>query len=58
MIIQGQLSTELLAVNIVKEKKRKERNKVSNKVVQRYRDIYGHQARKQIKRAKKTKEGD
>ena len=48
MILAGQLSTELLAATKAKEKERKERNKAPNKVVQKYREIYGNIARRQI----------
>ena len=48
MLVKGQLSTELLAANNAKEKEREERNNAPNKVVQKYGEIYGYQARKQI----------
>jgi DDE superfamily endonuclease len=48
MLVKGQLSTELLAANNAKEKERRERNDAPNKVVQKYGEIYGHQARRQI----------
>ena len=48
MILTGQLSTELLTVNNAKQKEREERNNQPNKVVQKYREIYGYQARRQI----------
>jgi hypothetical protein len=37
-----------LAATIAKEKARKERNKAPNKVVQKYGEIYGYQAHRQI----------
>ena len=53
MIVRGQLSTEVLAANNAKEKERRERNKVSNKVVQKYWEIYGYQACRQIEEDEK-----
>jgi hypothetical protein len=47
MVIQGQLSKELLAANNAYAKQRKERKEGSNKVVQKYGEIYGRQARRQ-----------
>jgi hypothetical protein len=48
MILAGQLSTELLTATKRSEKDRKERNDPPNRVVQKYGEIYGHQARRQI----------
>ena len=48
MILAGQLSTELLTVNNAKQKEREDRNNAPNKVVQKYGEIYGHVARRQI----------
>ena len=48
MILKGQLSTELLATNNPKEEERRARNDAANKVVQKYGEIYGHVARRQI----------
>ena len=42
MIIKGQLSIKLLAANNTKEKERRERNDVLNKVVQKYSEIYSY----------------
>ena len=44
MILTGQLAKEHLAATIAREKARKERNEAPNKVVQKYGEIYGHQA--------------
>jgi hypothetical protein len=52
MIVKGQLSTELLAANNAKEKERREQNRAPNKVVQKYREIYGYQAHRQIEEDK------
>ncbi len=49
MILKGQLLTKLLAATQAKEKERKERNEALNKVVQKYGEIYGNVARRQIK---------
>ena len=48
IILTGQLSTELLSVNNARQKEREERNNAPNKVVQKYGEIYGHIARRQI----------
>jgi hypothetical protein len=48
IILAGQLAKEHLAATKAREKAQKERNKAPNKVVQKYREIYGHQARRQI----------
>ena len=48
MILVGQLSTELLSVNNARQKAREERNNVPNKIVQKYGEIYGHVACRQI----------
>jgi hypothetical protein len=48
MILRGQLSTELLAANKAKEEERSQRNDAPNKIVQKYGEIYSHQARRQI----------
>ena len=48
LILEGRLSTELLVANKAKEAERKARNDVPNKVVQKYGEIYGHVARRQI----------
>ena len=48
MILSGQLATELLTVNNTKQKEREERNQALNKVVQKYGEIYSHDARRQI----------
>jgi DNA-binding protein H-NS len=48
MILAGQLSTELLTVNNAKQKEREERNNAPNKVVQKYGEIYGNVAQRQI----------
>ncbi|KAI1001435.1 hypothetical protein K3495_g6767 [Podosphaera aphanis] len=45
---QGQLSTELLHANKTKKNEREERAAQSSKVVQKFGEIYGHQARRQI----------
>ncbi|KAI0993565.1 hypothetical protein K3495_g14619 [Podosphaera aphanis] len=44
----GQLSTELLHANNAKKSEREERAAQSSKVVQKFGEIYGHQARRQI----------
>jgi hypothetical protein len=44
-----------LAATKAREKARKEQNKAPNKIVQKYREIYSHQARKQITKDKKDK---
>jgi hypothetical protein len=48
MVHVGQLSTELLITIKRSEKARKERKDALNRVVQKYGEIYGHQARRQI----------
>jgi len=48
MILAGQLSTELLSVDNAKQKAREERNNAPNKIVQKYGEIYGNVARRQI----------
>ena len=48
LVISGQLAQELLRANNAYAEKRKERKEGSNKVVQKYGEIYGHQARRQI----------
>lgn len=48
MVLAGQLSTEYLRAMQSREKARKDRNQAPNKVVQKYGEIYGHQARRQI----------
>ena len=55
IILAGQLSTELLAATKAKEKERKERNEAPNKVVQKYREIYGNITRRQIAEDKEKK---
>ena len=47
-LLQGQLSTELLHANNTKKKEREELTAQSSKVVQKFGEIYGHQARRQI----------
>ena len=56
MIFDRQLSTELLAVNNAKKKEKEKRNSQSNKVVQKYEEIYGYQARKQIEKDEREEE--
>jgi hypothetical protein len=56
IILKGQLSTELLAANNAKEKERKARNDTPNKVVQKYREIYGYVARRQIEEDEREEE--
>jgi hypothetical protein len=48
MVLRGQLSTELLTANNAKEEERKELNDALNKVVQKYGEVYGNVARRQI----------
>ena len=48
MILTRQLAKEHLAATKAREKARKERNEAPNKVVQKYGEIYGYQARRQI----------
>jgi hypothetical protein len=48
MVLAGQLSTELLTATKRSETAQKERNDAPNRVVQKYGEIYGHQARRQI----------
>ena len=48
MILTGQLSTELLIVNTIEQKEREERNNQLSKVVQKYREVYSYQVRRQI----------
>jgi hypothetical protein len=48
MVLSGQLSKEHLIAIQAREKARKERNGEPNKVVQKYGEIYGFQARRQI----------
>jgi hypothetical protein len=48
MVLVGQLSTELLTATKRSETAQKERNDAPNRVVQKYGEIYGHQARRQI----------
>jgi hypothetical protein len=48
MVLAGQLSIEYLRAIQAHEQARKERNQGSNKVVQKYGEIYGYQARRQI----------
>jgi hypothetical protein len=49
MILKGQLAQELLMAHKAHKAVQKERNKPGgNKVVQKYREIYGKQARRQI----------
>ena len=48
MVSTGQLSTEYLLATQAREQARKERNEQQNKIVQKYGEIYGHQARRQI----------
>ncbi|KAI1002930.1 hypothetical protein K3495_g5275 [Podosphaera aphanis] len=47
-LLQGQLSTELLHANNAKKNGREERAAQSSKAVQKFGEIYGHQARRQI----------
>ena len=51
MVLIGQLSTEHLRATQSREKARKERNDAPNRVIQKYGEIYGHQARRQIAEA-------
>ena len=55
LVISKQLAQELLRANNVYAKKQKERKEDSNKVIQKYKEIYGHQARRQIKTDKENK---
>jgi hypothetical protein len=48
MVSTGQLSTEYLLATQAREQARKERNEQQNKIVQKYGEIYGHQAQRQI----------
>ena len=48
MVIAGQLSTEYLRATQQREKARKERNNDNNKIVQKYGEIYGYQARRHV----------
>ena len=48
MILAGQLSTELLIANNAIQKAREERNSASGGIVQKYGEIYGNIARRQI----------
>ena len=48
MVLAGQLSTEYLQATQAREKACKERNDKGGCIVQKYREIYGHQARRQI----------
>jgi ribosomal protein L9 len=48
MIIKGQLATELLRATNSAADRRKARKEASNKVVQKYGEIYGSVARRQI----------
>jgi len=48
MVLAGQLSTEHLRATQSREKARRKRNDTPNRVVQKYGEIYGHQARRQI----------
>ena len=57
LILKGQLSTKLLAANKASEKERIVRNSVPNKVVRKYGEIYGNQARRQIAEMKEKKIG-
>ncbi|KAI1001746.1 hypothetical protein K3495_g6458 [Podosphaera aphanis] len=47
-LLQGQLSSEFLHANNAKKKEREEHAAQSSKVVQKFGEIYGHQARRQI----------
>ena len=55
LVISEQLAQELLRANNAYAKKQKERKEGSNKVVQKYGEIYGYQARRQIKADKENK---
>ena len=55
LVISGQLAQELLRANNAYAEKRKERKEGSNKVVQKYGEIYGHQARRQIEEDKEDR---
>ena len=55
MVLAGQLSTEYLRATQAREKARKKRNNISNKVIQKFGEIYGYQARRQITDDKKDK---
>ena len=48
IVSTGQLSTEYLLATQAREQAHKERNEQQNKIVQKYGEIYGHQARRQI----------
>src|SRR5436309_1065724 len=48
IILRGQLSTELLTANNAKQNEREEQNNTLNKVVQKYREIHGNVAHRQI----------
>ena len=48
LVISGRLAQELLKANNAYAKQRKQRKDGSNKVVQKYGEIYGSQARRQI----------
>jgi DDE superfamily endonuclease len=48
LILKGQLATELVQAQNSAAAKRKERTEGPNKVVQKYGEIYGHQAMRQI----------
>ena len=55
MVLVGQLSTGLLTATKQSEKALKERNDALNRVVQKYREIYSHQAHRQITEDKEDK---
>jgi hypothetical protein len=48
MVHRGKLAQELLQATTAAGEAREARKKAGNKVVQKYREIYGHQARRQI----------
>ena len=48
MVLAGTLSTEQLRATVARQKARDQRNKGLNKIIQKYSEIYSHQAHRQI----------
>jgi hypothetical protein len=57
LVISGRLAQELLMANNAYAEQRKQRKEGSNKVVQKYSEIYRHQARRQIEEDKEDERG-